>query len=56
MAQYLPKLRHQTENSGRRGEGRVSSLNIQLLEVNLYPRNIREVFRIAQCSKEMVPI
>jgi hypothetical protein len=38
LAQYLPKLRHSEENSGRRGEGRVSSFNIRLLGNELYNR------------------
>ena|ERR1700676_1673416 len=37
LAQSLPKLRHQ-ENSGRRGEGRVSSFDIRLLGNELTTR------------------
>jgi hypothetical protein len=51
MAQYLPRLRPSEENSGRRGDGRVSSFNIQLFRINLQPWHILELFTIAQSLK-----
>jgi hypothetical protein len=51
LAQYLPKLRHQEEHSEQRGEGRVSSFNIRLLEINLQPWHILELVTIAQSLK-----
>ena len=51
MAQYLHRLRPSEENSGRLGEGRVSSFNIQLFRINLQPWQSLDLFTIAQSLK-----